>query len=583
MGQPAYAGVAVGLIFLVIVGSIVGYKVYKRVHWRRVRKRQEAEAAKMELENGITSDTRIGGPSIHFPMRSTSPGPSMIGSLYGDAYPAESMRGSISKASFYSTPTPYQGSSASEYGINRPRRASSQALFPSAGGIGEEGSADPSLPGSPNDFRPTSPADTYDGPRHGRALSSASSTMTLKRSYAGSSYRGMSGSHSPVPFGNKRSHSPIPFGNRRDSYLPHLPENRNQVQIVPPQPLGFSFGMAQAIDQRTLAFAKGSGIGDFDDEFSRGLLWAAQNGREPENEVEAEAIKVAAQAHIARGGSINDQARLRYLAEGPSSRSLNPTTRGAIHNHLYNSTSQPGSSGARTPEAPSRPRSPAQANWDGTGSSSDIGPSVSQRGATISSHPLENVSSMPYNVRGGAMGLGSEQSPLGLMKFQLDANNDAAEDADVSLNTVTGSSPILKAFQNPSRQTSNATRTTNPAEPELRSFHTPNDSMNSTHAGIFTPGLTNSDTRSQTSSRTGPPSLSHHPQNSLPMTEGHQSSSADHYRSNSTAPRLQDISIEHDQPLQEADATGSPKKEKRRLSKGWLGPWGRSENTTSTA
>lgn len=571
MGQPAYAGVAVGLIFLAIVGAIVGYKVYKRLHWRRVRKRQEAEAAKAELENGLTTDVNAGGPPIHFPMRSTSPGPSMVGSLYGDIYPTDSMRGSMSKASFYSNPTPYQGSSASEYG--RPRRASSQALFPSVGGIGEEGTADPSMPGSPTDFGPASPADTYDGPRHGRALSSASSTMTLKRSYAGSSYRGMSGSHSPVPFGNKRSHSPGPFNNRRDSYLPHLPENRNQVQIVPPQPLGFSFGMAQAIDQRTLAFSKGSGIGDLDDEFSRGLLWAAQNGREPENEAEAEAIKVAAAAHIARGGSIDDQARLRYLAEGPGSRSLNPTMRGAIHNHLYDS--QPGSSGARTPEAPSRPRSPAQANWDGTGSSSDIGPSVSQRGAALPSHPLENVNHAPsYSARGGNMGLSNEQSPLGLMKFQLDSNDNehAAEDADISLNTVTGSSPILKAFQNPI-----AAR----AEAETRSYHTPNDSMNSTHAGIFTPGLTNSDSRSNTSSRTGPPSLSHHPQHSLNMTEGRQSSSADHYRSNSTAPRLQDISI--DEPLPEQEIQASPQKEKRRLSKGWLGPWGRSENTTSTA
>ncbi|PWN33531.1 uncharacterized protein FA14DRAFT_173324 [Meira miltonrushii] len=576
MGQPAYAGVAVGLIFLAIVGALVGYKVYKKVHWRRYRKRQEAEAAKAELENGLTADA--GGPPIHFPMRSTSPGPSMVGSLYGDIYPTDSMRGSMSKASFYSNPTPYQGSSASEYG--RPRRASSQALFPSIGGIGEEGSADPSVPGSPTDFGPASPADTYDGPRHGRALSSASSTMTLKRSYAGSSYRGMSGSHSPVPFGNKRSHSPGPLNVRRDSYLPHLPENRNQVQIVPPQPLGFSFGMAQALDQRTLAFSKGSGIGDFDEEFSRGLLWAAQNGREPENEAEAEAIKAAAQAHIARGGSIDDQARLRYLAEGPSSRSFNPTMRGAIHNHLYDS--QPGSSGARTPDGPSRPRSPAQANWDGTGSSSDIGPSVSQRGAALPSHPLENVNQAPYNGRGGSMGLGSEQSPLGLMKLQLDSNNDNAEDADISLNTVTGSSPILKAFQNPSSHVSHATRATNPAEAEPRSFHTPNDSMNSTHAGIFTPGLSNSDSRSLTSSRTGPPSLSHHPQHSLTMTDGRQSSSADHYRSNSGAPRLQDISIEHES-VPEQDLSTSPKKEKRRLSKSWLGPWGRPENTTSAA
>lgn len=522
MGQPAYAAVAVALIFIALIGSVVGYKLYRRWQWRKVRRQQEAaeEAAAAEAINNRSTANLS---SMHFPMRSTSPGPSMIGSLYGEAYPRESIGGrvSMSKASLYSVPAPayYNGSSASEYALSRPRRSSSQGLLRVASPVASPAgyvSQEPSMPGSPISQSAVgaegaveaggSPSsEPLDGPTHQRALSSASSTMTLRRQYAASTYRsgayggGVSpgpyrGAPSPGPY--RSGPSPGPYHVRRDSYLPHLPENRDHVQIVPPTPLGFGLGgMAQAVDQKTLAFSTTSGIGDFNEDFSNGLLWVAQT---------------PAEAEASRGANFSEEERKRYLAQGPSSSQtgaqsrsgLTPAMRGAIHNMLYNTASQPGSSGAQTPDASeSRPRSPTHAaQWDGTGSSSDIGPSVSQRGgaaATPLSHPLEENGgdSIQNALRH------DERSPLsGLINGQHDTSI-----ADLSTNTMSDS-PILQAFQHPSYTQRQAV-----AVAAANGGHTPQDSMNSTQGGLpGTPGLmSSSDSRSRTSSRTGPPSLAH--------------------------------------------------------------------------
>lgn len=553
MAQPAYAGVAVGLIFIALIGLFFGYRLYKRLHWRRERQRQAAEE--------LPAITDMGRNSTHFPTRSVSPGPSMFGSLYGDSLPRDSWRGSSSKASLMSMPM--QGSTANEYGYSRSRRSSSLGMTHVAI-HGGDASQEPSMPGSPigqGDVGLSSPSDIYDGPTHTRALSSASSTMTLKRSYASSAYRGSSAGFPPGA-------APP----RRDSYLPHLPGNRDAIQIVPPQPLGFSFGMAQAVDQKTLAFSKTSGIGDFDDVFAQGMLWTDEAG----NQATDAEKKAAIEAHISRGGTIAEEDRLRYLAQGPS-RSLSPGLRGAIHNHLYES-SRPGSSGARTPDGPgSRSRSPAPATWDGSASSSDIGPSVSQRGTVPPSHPLE-VTNPSQSARNATTALASEQSPLGLMTFGGLGGQDT--EADLSVNTV-NNSPILKAFQNP-EQARAGRHGAVVADGGAQRMHTPNDSMNSTHTGVATPALMSSDSRSQTSSRTGPPSVTH----GLP-SEHH--SSSDQYRpseekrtTSDRDGRPNDIVSEQPgpqdgQPISPSPAAG---KEKRN-SGGLLGRWRRSSSGVS--
>lgn len=137
----------------------------------------------------------------------------------------------------------------------------------------------------------SSPSETYDPHYRGPStISSSSSTMTLKRSYLKSSASQL---------------SILSNSSRRESYLPHSPLNRDSIQIIPPQPLGFGGNMAMATDQRTLAFSTNSGIGASED-FTSGLVWT-----EPSDQ--------ASRSRNARRPHLGNQERHRYLMEGPVS------------------------------------------------------------------------------------------------------------------------------------------------------------------------------------------------------------------------------------------------------------------------
>ena len=137
----------------------------------------------------------------------------------------------------------------------------------------------------------SSPSEIYDPHYRGAStISSSSSTMTLKRSYLKSS------SASQLSYMSSSS--------RRESYLPHSPLNRDSIQIVPPQPLGFGGSMAMATDQKTLAFSTNSGIGTSED-FTSGLVWTnlSDHGSRSRN----------------HRPQLAHQDRQRYLMEGPMS------------------------------------------------------------------------------------------------------------------------------------------------------------------------------------------------------------------------------------------------------------------------
>lgn len=411
MGQPATAGAIVGAIFGIIFASFAGYHVYKWYNWRKVQKAAKAAtASELPMTNDdarartVSSPMPFGTPAGGASTRSAT----VVGSLYGETYGRDSWKKEGSRPG-----TPHFGP-AGDYGGHRPRRSSLSGLLNAApeSDLGVANTENNSPSGSPTlgaeEARPSSdgePGDAASG--YGgrpRVLSSSSSTMALKRAYTPSSNRAPStyasstfrGSSGNLLAGHNGSAPP-----KRDTYLPHLPENRDKIQIVPPQPLGFGLGgMAQALDQRTLAFSKSSGIGDFDDDFSRGLVWQAKQGN-----TEAVSDAVAAglltseeaaqlqrngtsQANDGPAGGMSEEERSRYLAQGPL-RPLTPSMRAQIHNHIY-PNSQPNSIGMRTPDVEQSPRSRSPARGDGwepgwTSSTSDIGPSVSQRGGVAPS------------------------------------------------------------------------------------------------------------------------------------------------------------------------------------------------------
>ncbi|EPQ28203.1 uncharacterized protein PFL1_04031 [Pseudozyma flocculosa PF-1] len=239
-------------------------------------------------------------------------------------------------------PTAYYGQSA----VTPMAQASPYSFFAQANGTGSKGSSiavpSPSYNGAatPNELpSPSTPAadlnltdagpmpEPYDA--HGRGystVSSSSSTMTLKRSYA---------SGLPKP-SSASVHSALstPSMGRRESYLPHSPLNRDQIQIVPPQPLGFGTGgFAMATDQRTLAFSKMSGIGAGED-LTSGLVWAdnneplhtpggtatasAQPHQQPHQQQPRDDSRRPSKAQL------GEDERRKYLLQGPGSRSASP-------------------------------------------------------------------------------------------------------------------------------------------------------------------------------------------------------------------------------------------------------------------
>lgn len=415
MSQPATAAIVVGCIVGGAAALFISYRVYLK--WFNARHQGPMVLPPAREPQDYASQY----------LSSTSTN-AMAGTLYGgegsyrDSWKGGS--GSQSKASITSHMERGFGSESS-FPYHAHRTSSSQGLLaqsPSLAAPGEVPS--PLSPPSPTPDNTvgsnpvTPPSETYEPPQHFKAPSSRSSTMAIKRSYA-TSLKSSSGA------------APHSSGFRRESYLPHLPENRDQIQIVPPQPLGFGLGgMATALDQKTLAFSSTSGIGTGEDDFSRGLVWQEGN---PE-----------ATAQAQKASKLGEEERLRYLAQGP--RVLSPSIRGAVHNHIY-AGSNAGSSGMRTPDIPSsRSRSPAPVTpWDGS-STSDVGPSVSQRGAIPPSqplsHPLEDAHSNSLSTYGRNTALTNLQSPLALMSGAATTSPPKE---------MTKDSPILGAFRNPAQ------------------------------------------------------------------------------------------------------------------------------------
>lgn len=505
MSQPPTAAIVIAGIVGGAAAIFVSYKVYVRWHHRQ----QQRKADLPPIREPQDYSSQYLAPQTN----------AMAGTLYGggDQYGRDSWRtGSHSRGSFNSHADRKYGSEAS-LPYHNPRRSSSQGLLlqsstpvPYSNEVPSPTSPmSPVLPESPAILpRPASVLDAYEASQrqqqqpvqqlspplqqHGKMLSSSSSssTMTINRNYA-SSTRTSPGLAASIPGSTYR----------RDTYLPHLPENRDQIQIVPPQPLGFGLGgMATAIDQKTLAFSSTSGIGIGDD-FSKGLVW--QEGQPPDAPTAAGSSSHPLQH---RNSKLAEEERLRYLAQGP--RTMSPAMRGAVHNHLY-AGSNAGSSGMRTPEIPSsRSRSPAPiAPWDGS-STSDVGPSVSQRGAVSpSEHPLQHLEASPlipsnmstpqYNRNGAFMT--SQQSPLAMMSgvttedvlAMQQQNPEGGLQKDGPSIT---SSPILGAFRNPASPRQQAAVSRTPSDLPTHSHSNSQNSGSSAGVGIDlsgerTPGL----------------------------------------------------------------------------------------------
>ncbi|PWN18523.1 hypothetical protein BCV69DRAFT_76674 [Microstroma glucosiphilum] len=319
MPQPATAGIVLGGIF---GGAAVLYFTY-RLHrrWRRRRgrgpKHPESELPPIRPANvpnpwdapNISSQFREGGQ------------------IYGRHIPRS-----------YSMPTSpiWDSETASPFPFDFKRTPSPGLLTPAVGSSSASGSPSPghtwggTASGSNSFLQPLPPAagsssPTADGlepllsDRPGTRLSvisSSSSTMALKRSYASSVHSSHLTHSSSTPiYGLGMGHlqgQPA----KRSSYLPHSPLNRDKIQIVPPQPLGIGLGgLATAVDQRTLAFSPASGIGDGTSElFGQDVLWPSSDPAEG-----SERPQRPARVHNSTSrSSIGHDERMRYLQEGPA-------------------------------------------------------------------------------------------------------------------------------------------------------------------------------------------------------------------------------------------------------------------------
>ncbi|PWN24386.1 hypothetical protein BDZ90DRAFT_122903 [Jaminaea rosea] len=226
-----------------------------------------------------------------------------------------------------------------------------------------------------------------------RTMSSSSSTMTLRRSYAGSTdYLNSSARRNSQLFGSSGSSTYGGGGggagpSKRDSYLPHLPSNRDAIQIVPPQPLGIGLGgMATAKDQRTLAFSKQSGIGLGEEAFGEGnYSWneaaaaAAQQegGQQPQRSLSPGSVS----------GSIGAHQLHRYLQEGPLGRAAGVERRGSP------SASDVGA-GSAAGSIMNRPRTTSHAGGASINSSSGFAPPLRQ-GTPHSNYNSTTANSSP--------------------------------------------------------------------------------------------------------------------------------------------------------------------------------------------
>lgn len=371
MSQPATAGIIVGVIFAVPLFLYFSWKGYLR--YRRYKQFQSTSP--IDPLPPIRDPTAVAYTN---PMRDgnhNSP----------NLTPYGTWRDSVSKNSLGGSSI-FNGLDGAAAGGQRSRRGSSnQGLIspmngsiygnglnvngggsgghPSTGGMDSTSTSAPASPlGSTQAVDLASPTSALSIPNesyydHSRGISSSSSTMTLKRAYGMNSSQ--SGSNNPYEQSSTG-------GRRRESYLPHSPLNRDSIQIIPPQPLGFGFGgLATATDQKTLAFSKSSGVGS-NEEWSTGLVWSS--GGDNNIDRPSSAARVA------------EEQRLRYLLQGPGAGGngkLSPSNNGSTNT--------------------SRSRSPAQRS---NTNSSDINDQNSSTSSSIRRKELERIEAT-YGGGGG--------------------------------------------------------------------------------------------------------------------------------------------------------------------------------------
>lgn len=416
MSQPATAGIALGCIFGGMAAIYFSYRLY--VKWHRRRHHFPTTAA-AEMPPPRQPMTSMYGAPMPTTMMTNSPSQ---GSIFGDPWrgPASGSRaslgtpGSTFKQNADGTYTPRSASgllnpAASQAGSHGGPGSSSHHGSPSSGPVdlaSPSYSSDGLTPPPPAHHRstnsgsssPDTGAETPHVSMHPR-MSSGSSTMTLKRSYASSTYKG-----------SYASPSLSSLGMRRESYLPHSPLNRDAIQIVPPQPLGIGFGgLAQAKDERTLAFSTTSGIGSGEEIFSQGLVWGQEDGSGQNGASESGAAGAGSPSGTNWGSSIDQDQRTRYLQQGPAASTPRPGRGFNSPNGSFAATSGRSGSGSGLVRAPdsstsgfeSRSRSPAVASLaPSTNATSHSSPSIKGGEAVAAPIPAvphlnESVSSQP--------------------------------------------------------------------------------------------------------------------------------------------------------------------------------------------
>ncbi|GAC96848.1 hypothetical protein PHSY_004432 [Pseudozyma hubeiensis SY62] len=265
----------------------------------------------------------------------------------------------------------------------------------------------------------STPSDVYDPHLRGTStISSSSSTMTLKRSYL------RSPSASQLSY---MSHS-----SRRESYLPHSPLNRDSIQIIPPQPLGFGGSMAMATDQRTLAFSSNSGIGTSDD-FTSGLVWTERNSDRP---------------HRAQ------QDRRRYLAHGPTSVRSSSATPSQLSSSQPSPTTAARSLASRTPDEQLYPAASPSSETQTPGAN-DAAPQVKPEASAINPQLLSAKDSPLQRL----------QSNAGSSALPRPPSHDSGTPSD------SDTSPILSPFvpqSGPPSSSNSAASHSNPLSAETK-------------------------------------------------------------------------------------------------------------------
>lgn len=359
MSQPATAAIIVASIFGGLAALFFGYKAYRKVWtWRH--------------QNLLLPPVRASPAAYHGTNNmSTVPDPSGLASLAN----ANSKRSSY----FASSPAV----STAVWPHTLPSNTSSERASPSIGAL--------------DSVVVSSPAESYD-PRM-RTMSSSSSTMTLTRAYHKSS------SASQLSFSTP---------SRRESYLPHSPLNRDTIQIVPPQPLGFGGTMAMAADQRTLAFSKSSGIG-LGEDFGSGLVWTQSDTRP----------RTAPRAHLP------DQDRKRYLMQGPSS-SLRDSDKSSLQSFTAPSQSPSQVSSLRMDSG-------SQSPVDSRPMTLSTSASTMQSSEAPSTGPIDSKT------------LDAEHSPLQRLQSRASATTPHTRSVSAANSLSAGSheSPILSPFAPP--------------------------------------------------------------------------------------------------------------------------------------